>query len=122
MQALVELLADLEFALAFSEKTDHALTFTVPDRDGDFISETIRYAWSGTPGDPLTRQYNGGAVATSGRERLCVSARSSVSRANLLNNADMESGTANWEVIFGDLLSSSSSVSTVEVDRSTPKR
>ena len=24
--------------------------------------ETIRYAWSGTPGDPLTRQYNGGTV------------------------------------------------------------
>src|SRR5262249_36485794 len=30
-------------------------------RNGDANPETVRYAWSGIPGDPLTRSYNGGA-------------------------------------------------------------
>ena len=62
--ALTDLLSDIEFATSFSEKTASATTFTVPDRDGNASPETIRYAWSGTPGGPLTRQYNGGTVAT----------------------------------------------------------
>jgi len=33
--------------------------FTVADRDGDDVVETLRWEWSGTAGDPLTRQYNG---------------------------------------------------------------
>ena len=57
---LSDLLAELEFARSFTETTPTAITMIVPDRDGDTIAETIRYAWSGTPGDPLTRQYNGG--------------------------------------------------------------
>lgn len=36
--------------------------FTVADRNGDDAAETIRYAWSGTSGDPLTRQYNAGSI------------------------------------------------------------
>jgi len=35
---------DLQFALQFSERTSQAATFTVPDRDGDGVKETIRYA------------------------------------------------------------------------------
>ena len=61
--ALADLLSDIEFATSFSEKTATATTFTVPDRNGDASPETIRYAWSGTAGDPLTRQYDGGTVA-----------------------------------------------------------
>ena len=56
---LGKLTRDVKFALSFSERTDKAITFTVPDRDGDNLSETIRYAWSGTSGDPLTYEYNG---------------------------------------------------------------
>ena len=37
-----------------------AVTFTVPDRDNNGLSETIRYSWSGTPGDSIMRAYNGG--------------------------------------------------------------
>jgi hypothetical protein len=33
---------------------------TVPDRTGDSVDETIRYSWSGTAGDPLVYQFNGG--------------------------------------------------------------
>jgi len=52
--------ADLTFAIEFRELTTTAVTITVPDRDGDGVAEQIRYAWSGTPGDPLTRAYNSG--------------------------------------------------------------
>jgi prepilin-type N-terminal cleavage/methylation domain-containing protein len=53
--------ADLRMALAITEQTPTAITFTVPDRNGDGSPETIRYAWSGA-GMPLTRQVNGAPV------------------------------------------------------------
>jgi type II secretory pathway component PulJ len=53
---------DLMYATAISEMTSTAITFTVPDRNNDGAAETIRYAWSGTAGAPLTRRYNGGTV------------------------------------------------------------
>jgi len=57
-----DILSELEYAVSFSERTATAVEFTVTDRNGDASVETIRYAWSGTPGDPLTRQYNGGTA------------------------------------------------------------
>lgn len=45
-------------ALTVTERTPTSITFTVADRDGDGVSETIRYAWSGVAGDPLTRKLN----------------------------------------------------------------
>ncbi|MEZ6134996.1 MAG: hypothetical protein R3C53_08820 [Pirellulaceae bacterium] len=56
-----DLLNDLRLATSFSERTNTAATFKVPDRDGDGLRETLRYAWSGTQGDPLTLSYNGSA-------------------------------------------------------------
>ena len=38
------------------------MEFTVADRNGDLSDETIRWEWSGTPADPLTRKVNGGAA------------------------------------------------------------
>ena len=61
-RAADRVLAEVGSAVAFSERTDTAVAFTVPDRDGDGTPDTIRYAWSGVDGDPLTRQYNGGAA------------------------------------------------------------
>ncbi len=61
-QPMGSLSADLYFATSVTELTGTAITFTVPDRNGDGTPETIRYAWSGKAGDPLTRQYNGGAA------------------------------------------------------------
>lgn len=55
-------IADLNVAIAFTEQTANAVTFTVPDRDGDGMAETIRYAWTGIAGDPLTRLVNGGVA------------------------------------------------------------
>ncbi len=61
---LSDMAAELQYTLTISEQTATAITVTVPDRnDADTNPETIRYAWSGTAGDPVTRQYNGGTVA-----------------------------------------------------------
>jgi len=57
-----QIAGELFCARSFSERTATATTFTVADRDNDAIAETIRYAWSGTLGDPLTRQYNTAAA------------------------------------------------------------
>lgn len=57
-------MAEVRFALTVSEQTAHAMTFTIADRPSDenTAPETIRYAWSGVSGDPLTWQYNSGAT------------------------------------------------------------
>jgi hypothetical protein len=57
--AIDEITADLATATAFTENSLHAVTFTVPDRTGDRTPETLRYAWSGAAGAPLTRTFNG---------------------------------------------------------------
>ncbi|MFK7789185.1 MAG: type II secretion system protein J [Phycisphaeraceae bacterium] len=57
-QLIARITADLAQAKYVIEKTSQAVTIVVPDRDGDKIPDRIRYAWSGTPGDPLTIQFN----------------------------------------------------------------
>ena len=57
---LEEINADLAMAMAFQERTDRAVTFSVPDRDGDGDQEVIRYAWTGAGTRQLVRQVNGG--------------------------------------------------------------
>ncbi len=61
-RAVAEIAAELREATSFSERTATSVAFTVADRNSDAAPETIRYGWSGTPGDPLTRQYNAGTV------------------------------------------------------------
>jgi len=61
-RALQQIATELQYAVAVNENSATAIEFTVADRTNDDVPETIRYAWSGTPGDPLTRQYNAGAV------------------------------------------------------------
>lgn len=58
-----QIAADLKMAISFNEadRTPTSVQFTVPDRDDDGSPETIRYAWSGLSGDPVTREYNGSA-------------------------------------------------------------
>ncbi len=54
---------EMQYATRFYERTPRAVTFAVPDRDGDGSEETFRYAWSGVVGDPLTKELNGSAPA-----------------------------------------------------------
>ncbi len=52
---------DLMWAVSVTKYSDTEVTFTVADRGhGASGPETVRYAWSGVSGDPVTRQYNGG--------------------------------------------------------------
>lgn len=54
---------ELTYAVTVIDSNATTIAFTVADRDGDAVPETIRYEWSGTPGDSLTRQYNSGTIA-----------------------------------------------------------
>ncbi|MHC5022366.1 MAG: LamG-like jellyroll fold domain-containing protein [Planctomycetota bacterium] len=56
--AAAQITRDLHFATWFKERSPTAVTFEVPDRNGDGYSEMISYAWSGVPGDPLVHTYN----------------------------------------------------------------
>ncbi|QDU40152.1 Carbohydrate binding domain protein [Maioricimonas rarisocia] len=107
--ALTSMLAELQFAIDVSERTPTAITFTVPDRNGDGNPETIRYAWSGTPGDPLTRQYNGGASVSILENVHDFQHDLPVTSPNLLANADMEAGTTGWEGIPNSNMNADSS-------------
>lgn len=61
-KAVTHIVEDLNFARYVIEQTDKAVTVIVADRTGDGEADAIRYAWSGTVGDPVTVQVNGGAV------------------------------------------------------------
>lgn len=62
VEAAEQLTAELQYAISINNRSTTMIEFTVADRNGDEVDEMIRYEWSGTPGDSLTRQYNGGAV------------------------------------------------------------
>lgn len=62
-QIAQQMAGELYYAHTIKERSAHEVAFWVADRNGDLTPETIRYAWSGEPGDPLTRQYNGGNPA-----------------------------------------------------------
>ncbi len=57
-----QIAGELHCAVSFTQRSATMVEITVPDRNADLAPETIRYAWSGTPGDPLTRQYNAGTI------------------------------------------------------------
>lgn len=53
---------ELRYATLIIQKTPQILEFVVADRNNDGTAEKIRYAWSGTPGDPLYRTFNTAAA------------------------------------------------------------
>ena len=58
-----DIAAELQMALSFVFRDADTVEFTVADRTGDQVPENIRYDWSGTIGDSLTREYNGSPPA-----------------------------------------------------------
>lgn len=63
MDVVDQIAGELFYATSITEETKTAVTFIVADRGHGAVGpETIRYAWSGSKGDPLTRQYNDGTV------------------------------------------------------------
>lgn len=63
-QVVDMLVGDLLCAQSVPASSDKAITLTVADRNHDDVPEQLRYAWSGTPGDPLVRSINGGTDET----------------------------------------------------------
>jgi len=59
--AAERLASALYAAQTITARSDKSIMFTVADRNADSNPETIRYMWSGVAGQPLNRQYNGGA-------------------------------------------------------------
>lgn len=58
-EALDRMTLDLSYALTITRLDTSEIAVTISDRDGNAASDTVSYAWSGTPGDPLIRTYNG---------------------------------------------------------------
>lgn len=54
-ETLHELSRELSHAVSLDDtaSNERSIQFRVPDRTGDGIAERLRYAWSGTSGDPL---------------------------------------------------------------------
>lgn len=77
--ALERLASEVSVAVEVTELDSHEVGFTVNDWTGDGVVETIKYGWSGTPGDPLLRAVNGGdaAVVVDGVRRFEVGAETS---------------------------------------------
>jgi hypothetical protein len=63
-EALSRMNAELSVAASISSFSPNSIAFTVPDRDGDGLPESIAYSWSGVAGAPLKRAYNTGTPAT----------------------------------------------------------
>lgn len=59
MDGLARMASDIEQAIHVDERTATAIGFYVPDRTGDGTPDHLRYAWSGTIGDPVTLSFNG---------------------------------------------------------------
>jgi prepilin-type N-terminal cleavage/methylation domain-containing protein len=63
-EALEQIATELQYAVSITERSERVIQFTVADRSGDSLPDTIRYEWSGTGGDPLTRKLNSGTAVT----------------------------------------------------------
>jgi hypothetical protein len=61
--ALDRLAHDLAYALTITNSSVTGITFTVADRTGDAVAETITYSWS-AKGAPLLRTMNGSTAET----------------------------------------------------------
>jgi len=57
---LGEVNSDLSMAQAFVDRSSSAVTFSVPDRDGDGKSDLVRYWWTGSADGRLMKQINDG--------------------------------------------------------------
>lgn len=62
--AVEDILADLRVTRKVLSRSPSSIVCVVPDRTGDGVDDVLTYQWSGTAGDPLTRQLNDSAVGT----------------------------------------------------------
>ncbi|MDP7020384.1 MAG: hypothetical protein QGG36_31590 [Pirellulaceae bacterium] len=82
--ALQQLADELQFAIHVVEQTDKVIEFAVADRDGDNLTDLIRYEWSGVAGAALVRTFNQGSAVD------VVPNVQSLSLAAIVNTKDEE--------------------------------
>ena len=65
-KALFELTREIQYVVELNETVCSAtlIEFTISDITSDATAETIRYEWSGIPGAPLQRSFNGSPLKT----------------------------------------------------------
>jgi len=88
--AVDQLAAELQYAVTLVNHSATAIGFTVADRNGDGVPETIRYEWAGTSGAPLTRSYNGSTPVTvvNGVQQFQLTYHQEVTTAQVTPEAD----------------------------------
>ncbi|MCA9233914.1 MAG: prepilin-type N-terminal cleavage/methylation domain-containing protein [Planctomycetales bacterium] len=59
-RVLADISGELQYALAVTKQKSAECEFTVPDRDGNLVPETVKIKWKGKAGDPVTRKLNSG--------------------------------------------------------------
>lgn len=65
VQRVLDVVAsDARFATSVSIISEHEMSMETPDRNGDDAADVIKYVWSGTAGDPLTRTDGALGAAT----------------------------------------------------------
>jgi prepilin-type N-terminal cleavage/methylation domain-containing protein len=105
--ALERLASEVSVAVEVTELDSHEVGFTVNDWTGDGVVETIKYGWSGTPGDPLLRAVNGGdaAVVVDGVRRFEVEAETAPRDVFISGDGEHlnDQGVQSWVCLTGFL-------------------
>jgi hypothetical protein len=93
-----EVTRELSYATAVRSITaNRSIEIELPDRTGDGASETLRYQWSGTAGDPFVRVFNGTtATVVPGLQALTLSAATKSVTEPGLGQVTNTSGEALW--------------------------
>jgi prepilin-type N-terminal cleavage/methylation domain-containing protein len=97
--SLGELDSDLSMAQAFLDRTGSSVTFTVPDRNGDGSSETIKYWWTGSSDARLMRQINNGpqvAIAENVQQFTLTYGLTAMAAEQASDSDDSASGGKIW--------------------------
>jgi hypothetical protein len=97
--ALDEVTRELSYATKVRSVTPgRSVEVEVPDRTGDGAPDVVRYAWSGTAGAPLQRQFNGGAASSSAAalQAFDLQTTSRTVTEQMIGNITNTSGVGLW--------------------------
>ena len=96
---LGEINSDLSTATAFLDRTSSSVTFTVPDRNGDGVSETMKYWWAGASDGRVMRQVNDGpetTLAENVRQFALTYGLTTIAAEQASDSDDSAPGGKNW--------------------------
>lgn len=96
---LGEVNSDLSMAQAFVDRSDSAVTFSVPDRDGDGKSDVVRYWWTGPADGRLMKQINDGPEVSLAEDvrQFALTYGLSTMAAETAGDRDDDDGKKKWK-------------------------